>query len=273
MSETHARTPIAGHELFIRTCVDCGVTARLIVSLSGLSDDAPEPLAAAAGFAARLDSRGVPLSQLVRPRGPVGSPIPDSRLVRWLQERRSAGDAVVLHGYDHRRNPVGARQLRGRRAEFAALPRHEAGLRLIAARRALAEFSLRTDVFAPPRWLASPGTVKALREQGFRVLADETGIRFLRLPEPSDLVRSRVLGFRAVGDHERAVGEAWRCRVLIAEVSRTVRRGGLVRINVRAKDLRHPARRDAVLVAVDGALALGAVPDTYRLPARPAAAA
>jgi predicted deacetylase len=58
--------------------------------------------------------------------------------------------------------------------------------------------------------------------------------------------------------------EAWRCRTLVAEVTRTARRGGLVRINVRSKDLRREHRRDAVLAAVDAALELGAVPATYR---------
>ena len=253
--------------------MDGVVTARLIVSLSGLSDEAPGSLDDAADFAARLDARGVPLSQLVRPRGPVGVPAPDSRLVCWLHERREAGDAIVLHGYDHQRSPAGTRQWRGRRAEFAALPRHEAGLRLIAARRALTGFSLRTDVFVPPRWLASPGTVEALHEQGFRVLADETGIRFLRLPSDGGLLRSRVLSFRASGNPQPAVAEAWLCRVLVAEVARTARRGELIRINVRAKDLRRPPRRAAVLDAVDAALAGGAAAHTYRMHVHPSRAA
>ncbi len=153
----------------------------------------------------------------------------------------------------------------GRRAEFAALPRHEAGLRLTAARRALTSLGLRTDVFVPPRWLASAGTVEALAEQGFRVLADETAVRLLR--EPGVEVRSRVLGFRAAGTRPlgegRAAAEAWRARVLLAEVARTARRGGLVRINVRAKDLRREERVTAALRAVDAALARGAVPLTY----------
>lgn len=46
-------------------CVDGRVaTARLIVSLSGLSDAAPESLARGAELAGRLDARGVPLSRL-----------------------------------------------------------------------------------------------------------------------------------------------------------------------------------------------------------------
>jgi uncharacterized protein len=128
---------------------------------------------------------------------------------------------------------------------------------------------LRTDLFVPPRWLASPGTVDALREQGFGLLADEQGVRFLQEPMER-VVRSRVLGFRVSGERhpvadDRRSAEAWRCRVLAAEVTRTVRRGGLVRINVRVKDLKRPPRRAAVLAAVDAALGLGATPSTYHV--------
>jgi uncharacterized protein len=245
--------------------------SHLVVSLSGLTHDAPEALDRAVEFTGELDARGVPVSQLFRPAGvPVGSP-----LALWVHERRAAGDALVLHGYDHTAAPIALPRM-GRRAEFAALPQHEAGLRLVAARRALTALGLRTDLFVPPRWLASPGTVEALREQGFGVLADEQGVRFLREPgEP--LLRSRVLGFRVSGERrpvadDRRAAEAWRCRALMAEVTRTVRRGGLVRINVRAKDLRRPPRRAAVLTAVDAALALGATPATYQLTAAARAA-
>jgi uncharacterized protein len=222
-----------------------GVT-ELIVSLSGLSDD----LRRAPEFAAALDDRGVPLTHLLRP---ASAP---AELVGWIRERLERGDAMALHGYDHALRPLG--NARGRRGEFAELPRHEAGLRLTAARRALTALGLRTDVFVPPRWLASEGTVAALHEQGFRVLADDFGIRDL----PSGAVEAaRVLGFRAAGEH-------W---LLGAEVAWTVRRGGPVRINVRAKDLRRPGRPEAVLAAVDATLAQGVVPTSYRRPARPAA--
>lgn len=251
-------------------CVHEGMAARLLVSLSGLS---AESLDRGVEFAAELGARGVPVSQLFRP-------VPaDPALVRWMHERAAAGDAVVLHGYDHTADPIGnghtsAPARLGRRAEFATLPRHEAGLRLTAARRALAAADLWTDLFVPPRWLASADTVEALREQGFAVLADEQGIHAL---QAGPVVRARVLGFRASGEQravadDRKAAEAWRCRVLAAEVTRTARRGGLVRINVRAKDLRRPARRDAALAAVDAALTLGAVPTTYRLPSVPRAA-
>jgi predicted deacetylase len=246
--------------------------SHLVVSLSGLTADAPEALARGVEFAAELDARDVPLSQLFRPAG-----VPEvSPLARWMHERRARGDVIAVHGFDHTPDPIGAWQQTslprvGRRAEFAALPRHEAGLRLTAARRALTAVGLRTDVFVPPRWLASAGTVEALREQGFGVLADEHGVRFLQEPEAAPL-RARVLGFRASGERrpvadDRRAAEAWRCRVLAAEVARTVRRGGLVRINVRAKDLKRAPRRVAALAAVDAALALGATPTTYHLTA------
>ncbi len=258
------------------------MAAQLIVSLSGLSDDSPESLHRGAEFTAELDARGVPVSQLFRPRGSAGPTVPDSPLARFLHERRDAGDAVVLHGYDHTADPIGYWQTSalarvGRRAEFAALPRHEAGLRLTAARRTLTAIGLRTELFVPPRWLASAGTVEALQEQGFGVLADEHGIRILNGPAAGTVVRARVLGFRVSGERrpvadDQKAAESWRGRVLLAEVARTARRAGSVRINVRAKDLRHPARRDAALAAVDAALALGAVPGTYRPTAVPAAA-
>lgn len=252
------------------------VPARLIVSMSGLTS-APDVLGRADAFATELDARGVPLSQLFRP-GPLTADTASEPLVGWLHARRSAGDAIVLHGYDHSTHPLVATQLprMGRRAEFAALPRHEAGLRLRAARRTLGVADLRTDLFVPPRWIASAGTVEALRDQGFHVLADEGGVRVLNADPAADvLVRSRVLGFRVSRDgaDDRRTGEAWRCRMLASDVGRTARRGGLVRLNVRAKDLRRPNRVEAALAAVDAALHLGAVPVSYRVSEAAATAA
>jgi predicted deacetylase len=104
---------------------------------------------------------------------------------------------VLIHGYDHTLDPIGcwgphtvARL--GRRAEFATLPAHEAGLRLRAAKILLAQLNLDTDVFVPPRWLASAGTLRALAQHGYRVCADATAVHDLC----SERVhRSRVLGF------------------------------------------------------------------------------
>lgn len=248
--------------------------ARLIVSLSGLMPDPAQAAqtARAAEFAADLDVRGVALSHLFRPRGDGGPARRGTPVVDWLRDRRAAGDGIVLHGYDHTDDPIGswgAVPRLARRAEFATLPRHEAGLRLTAARRVAVAVGLASDVFVPPRWLASPGTIDALRDQGFTACADEGAVRLLGGPGAGTVVRARVLGFRGSGGdtaRDRRAAEAWRCRVLLAEVARTARRGGLVRIAVRAKDLRHPARRAAALEAVDVALTMGALPATYGAP-------
>ncbi|MFN2494675.1 MAG: DUF2334 domain-containing protein [Pseudonocardiaceae bacterium] len=148
---------------------------QLLVSLSGIRDATLDDCAT---LIADLDARRVPASLLVVPRDPGGSAV-----VRWIRERRDRGDAVLMHGYNHTADPLGswgsytvARV--GRRAEFATLPAHEAGLRLHAATILLERLDLRTDVFAPPRWLASPGTVQALRLRGYRVCADATAVRW-----------------------------------------------------------------------------------------------
>jgi hypothetical protein len=251
------------------------MAARLVVSLSGLTVDPADTdavLDRAADLTAELDARVVVVSQLFRPR--LRRAHPEPRLVDWLHARRAVGDAIVLHGYDHTVAPIGAWQPSpvprlGRRAEFAALPRHEANLRLTAAHRAAVAVGLPTDLFVPPRWLASAGTVAALRGLGFAVCADENAVRILDEDRDLDtVVRSRVLGFRASGERlpvaeDRRAAEMWRCRLLVAEATRVARRGGLVRIALRAKDLRRPARVAAALTAVDAVLALGARPVSY----------
>ena len=187
-------------------------------------------------FVAALDARGVPLTHLLRP---ADAP---AELVTWIRER---GDALALHGYDHATRPLGHGRRKG---EFASLPHHEAALRLTAARRALTAVGLWTDVFVPPRWLASDGTVAAAVEQGFRVLAVESGIH--------DLHSGAVVPGRVIGARSAPLGVAW-----------VLRRGGPVRIHVRAKDLRRPGRTDSVLAAIDTALG-HVTPTTYGRPTR-----
>jgi len=90
---------------------------------------------------------------------------------------------IVLHGYDQA-------ALKRRRAEFATLPEHEAALRLTAADRALEHLGLRTRLFAPPRWVISPGALAALPRVGFTLCADRTTIRDLAT---ATMVHARVL--------------------------------------------------------------------------------
>lgn len=223
------------------------MAATLVVSLSGIRD---ETLDGAAQLVAELDSRGVPLSLLVAPRRKHGYRLAHDGAARdWLHERREHGDALVLHGYDQAAT-------KRRRAEFATLPEHEARLRLTAADRVMESLDLRTRVFVPPRWVASPGSLAALRSGalGFHHAADLTTVRDLRT---GAVVRSRVLG---VGGGARA--EPWWCRALVLGAGRGARRGGLVRVGIDAKHLR-PGPHQALLDAIDLAVHHGAAPTTY----------
>jgi len=238
-----------------------GMPARLLVSLSGLTDARPGTLDLARALALDLHARDVPLTHLVQPASPAGPPSPE--LLAWIGQRIAEGDAVALHGYDHAPDPAARGGRVGRKGEFATLPRHEAGLRLTAGRRALARLGLTAEVFAAPRWMASPGTVEAVREQGLRMCADETGIHLF---DDGVHLRARALGFRldaALNRDDRRRAEAWRCRLLHAEAVRLARRAGAVRIGVRAKDLRRPERIRTVLETVDAVLGAGAWPVTY----------
>lgn len=235
----------------------CGVTTRLLVSLSGINAGTLER---GDGLCAELAARGVPLSLLVAPR--VAGADQPSSVLDWVRERHAAGDALLQHGYDHAIEP---RSIAGRRRpEFAALPAHEAGLRLAAAAAAMERVELAPESFVPPRWLASPGTVVALRRAGFALCADMLGVRDLRA---ATVHRGRVLGF---GFGERT--EPWWCFAVVMGAARAARRGGLVRLAVDTADLARSGPRQALLDAVDIALHHGAHAVTYPELVRPRSA-
>jgi uncharacterized protein len=212
------------------------MAARLVVSLSGIG---ARTLDRCAELSTELTRRGVPLSLLFAPRV--------SDAVEWVRHRHTAGDALLLHGFDHAKF--------GRRAEFAALPTHEARLKLTAAVLSLGRHGLTTDSFVPPRWLASVGTLTALRRMGFALCADLTGVRDL---STNTVHKGRIHGF---GHGEKT--EPWWCYALVLGAARQARRGGLVRIAVDGADLARSGPRQAVLDAVDIALHHGATPITY----------
>lgn len=220
--------------------------ARLLVSLSGTT---PRTLHRCADLAAELDRRRVPLSVLYAARtgeGPV---------TEWVRIRAQGGDSVLLHGYDHRITPTHTMYL-GKRAEFAALPAHEARLRLIAAKAALDATGLEVHGFAPPRWIASQGTLQALAEHGFTLCADLTTVRDLLTGE---VRRARVQEFTSQSQRTETV----RCFALVLAAARAARKGGLVRLGVDAADLTRPGLRQALLDAVDVALENRAFGATY----------
>ncbi len=216
------------------------------MSISGIRD---RTVADANGFSELLDARGVPVSFLVAPRLAGGYRLADDApTAEWLRSRREHGDAVVLHGYD-------AAATKKRRPEFAALPAHEANLRLIAADRVLEQIGLRTRLFAPPGWLASAGTVEALPRNGFRLLASMSGI--------TDLVRQTTTRARVIGIGAGFLTEPWWCRTLVLAAERVAHRGGVVRIAVSAKQLSGSGPRQAMIDAIDLALMHRATPTVY----------
>ncbi|MCM6772941.1 DUF2334 domain-containing protein [Nocardia sp. CDC159] len=233
------------------------MSAQLIVSVSGIRDTTR---AAAMDFAAEMDRRHIPLSLLVAPRLKGKYRLAeDEPTQQWLRERRELGDAIVLHGYDQAAT-------KRRRAEFAALPKHEARLRLMAADRVMERVGLRTRLFAAPRWNASEGAMAALPDVGFRLALGLTAIYDL---ERDTSQRSWVHG---IGEGFRA--EPWWCHALVLSAARTARRGGLLRLAVSAAQLSRSGPRQAMLDAIDLALFHEASPDVYRWePFAPARAA
>jgi len=224
----------------------------VIVSLSGIR---AETLDEAVALAAQCDRRrGVPLSLLVASRLRNGYRLSDDpTTLQWLHSRKASGDVIVLHGYAQA-------AIKRRRAEFATLPEHEATLRLTAADRVLEHLGLRTRLFAPPRWVISPGALAALPRVGFTLCADRATIRN---PAAATMVHSRVLG-AGLGGGSRT--EPWRCRAMVLSAGRTTRRGGLCRVGIDARHLSRSGPRQAVLDALDLALHHGARPQTYQLP-------
>lgn len=233
------------------------MTGRLIVSVSGVRDNTAEGIA---DFSALLRKRNVPISYLVAPRLSGGYRLlADASTAEWLRMRRNLGDAILLHGFD-----VSASKKRKR--EFAVLPSHEANLRLMAADRTLEQLGLRTRLFAPPGWTASPGTISALPDNGFRLLAEMGSI--------SDLVRKNAERARVLGIGAGFLHEAWWCRMLVQSSERVARRGGVVRLAVSARQLSRSGPRQAMLDAIDLSLMHGAKPTVYEWrPVRPVQAA
>ncbi|OBF69559.1 DUF2334 domain-containing protein [Mycobacterium sp. 852002-51971_SCH5477799-a] len=222
------------------------MSGKLIVSISGIGE---RTLPDVDAFCAQMDAREVPVSLLVAPRLSGDYRLDqDPETVGWLSNRRAGGDAIVLHGYDDA-------VTKKRRGEFAILRAHEANLRLTAADRVLEHLGLRTRLFAAPGWVVSPGVVKTLPDNGFRLLADLHGI--------TDLVRHTTVRARVLGIGEGFLAEPWWCRMVVLSAERIARRGGVVRVAVAARHLRKPGPLQAMVDAVDLALMHGCTPAVY----------
>ncbi|ADG96516.1 conserved hypothetical protein [Segniliparus rotundus DSM 44985] len=218
--------------------------AEIVVSLSGIRDTT---LGQARAFAELLDARGVPLSLLVAPKLPGKYKLAkDPGTADWLRERRAHGDAIVLHGYDQAAT-------KRRKAEFAALPEYEARLRLTAADRMMDHLGLRTRLFAPPEWAASPGAQAVLPALGFHQLVRADSVLEVRAgaARPARLFAPRPKY------------ESWQRRVVSFWAWRSGRRGELAQLAISGKHLETESVRGLFFEALGLALERGVRPVRY----------
>ena len=123
------------------------------------------------------------------------------------------------------------------------------------------QIGLRTRLFVPPGWTASPDTMTALPCNGFRLIADYGGI--------FDLVRRTSVRARVLGVGGGFLAESWWCRAVVLSAERIARRGGIVRLAISARHLGRSGPRQAMLDAIDLALMHGLTPTVYQwTPAR-----
>src|ERR1700739_2617538 len=121
-----AYCPRVCHQLDTWHRQNCGVSGKLIVSVSGICERTLDDVAE---FCALMDTRAVPVSLLVAPRLKGGYRLDrDPHTVEWLADRRAAGDAILLNGYDQAAT-------KKRRGVFAALLAHVANFRGLGAER------------------------------------------------------------------------------------------------------------------------------------------
>jgi predicted deacetylase len=233
---------------------------RIVVSIH---DVAPASAEQTARWCADMDSLGIGVSLLVIPglwRGMQLADAPD--LARVLADRARRGDEIVLHGLTHSAGPEGPwhRRAVGRvvargAAEFAALDVAQARRRLRHGRTLLAAAGLTAAGFCPPGWLASPGSVTALTDEGFSYVTTHRGLLDLR-------TRRTHWGF-ALSHRPGGAGERLGIALMGTAARRTTSRGGLVRIALHPDDLGRPGLRDATLRTIEAVLAAGGKALTY----------
>lgn len=219
--------------------------SRLIVSVSSIFD---ETLDGVRELVEGCDRHDVPVSLLVAPHIDKRWHLAKDKQTRlWL--RAQLGErAVLLNGFDQ--------AVQGRRAEFANLEEHEARLRLKGATRQMHSLGFDLDMFAPPRWRLSPGTLAVLPEFGFRLAASTRGIHQL---ETGQFAHCRNL---SVGEGYGAA--KWWRRNIIKAAARGAERGNTIRLSVSGRELDQKKVRRDFLDAAAAAIDAGAEPADYR---------
>ncbi|MDU0479857.1 DUF2334 domain-containing protein [Staphylococcus chromogenes] len=217
-----------------------------MVSISSIFDATRSDAAALVEY---LDNLNVPTSLLVAPHIDGNWHLAkDASTSAWLTEQQDAGRALILNGFDQ--------PAQGRRAEFATLQAHEARLRLKGATRQMAKLGFETELFAPPRWRLSAGTLEVLPELGFALASSTRGIYQLKT---GAFHQTRNLSF---GEGYGAA--KWWRRNIIKAVERNAARGRTVRLSVSARNLNDKKTVTDFKKAVDRALEIGVRASDYR---------
>lgn len=221
------------------------MSGRLLVSISSIFDATLEDVTSMVGD---LDREGVAVSLLVAPHiDKTWHLAKDSTTREWLLDQIGER-ALMLNGFDQ---PV-----QGRRSEFANLRAHEARLRLKGATRQMSALGFDLDMFAPPRWRMSDGTLEVLGEFGFAVAASTKGIYRLHRDE---FAHARNL---SVGEGYGAA--KWWRRNVIKAAERGAEKGNTIRLSASGRELHQKKVRRDFLAAAAAAVEAGAQPSDYR---------
>lgn len=209
------------------------MSGRLLVSVSSIFSDTRADVDK---LISALDAEKIPVSLLVAPHIDGSWHLAKDKATRaWLETMRDDDRPLILNGFD---KPV-----KGRRAEFATLDAHEARLRLKGATRQMDSLGFNTEVFAPPRWQLSPGTLEVLPDFGFRLAASTKGVH--------DLTDGTFHQARNLSVGEGFGAAKWWRRGVIRAAARGAAQGNLIRLSISGRNLSDAkAAKDFVAAAV-----------------------
>ena len=238
------------------------MTCTVIVSVHDVSAGT---WARSIAWLSHLDERSIPATLLVVPGPWHGRSLDDSPdVVTGLHMARSRGHEVSLHGWDHTATPVttphllrsGLAQVRARGCgEFAVLDSRQALERLDAGLAALRRNGFEPTGFTPPGWLASPGTLEALRTHDLRYTTTQWSIR--------DLRTWRRLRIPALSHRPASVLAGLGARSMLVVGRRRLEAGRALRVALHPDDLGDGRLVGSTLALLDLGRELGARFMTY----------
>lgn len=222
------------------------MSGRLLVSVSSIFS---ETVGDVQTLIDALDKAEIPVSLLVAPHIDGNWHLAKDKQMRaWLEGHRDDGRLLILNGFD--------KAVQGRRAEFANLDAHEARLRLKGATRQMSSLGFDTDVFAPPRWRMSEGTLSVLPEFGFTFAASTKGLHHLD--------SGAFYGARNLSVGEGFGAAKWWRRNIIRAAARGAEKGNSIRLSVSGRNLSDKKTMKDFVAAAKAARKAGAQPGDYR---------